>query len=41
MNKLEIEIPEGKEIDWQESAKQEEAEMLYEDGQYILEDMTE
>lgn len=37
MKKLEIEIPEGKEIDWQESAKQEK--IVFKDKQLTYDDM--
>lgn len=37
MNKLEIEIPKGKEIDWQESAKQEK--IVFKDKQLTYEDI--
>ena len=39
MNKLEIEIPEGKEIDWQESAKQEK--IVFKEKQLTYKDVCE
>ena len=39
MNKLEIEIPEGQEIDWQESAKQEK--IVFKNKQLTYEEMCE